>query len=109
MQQYNNKQGLTVIKEYIINYLTEHKDEFSQKFGITKLGLFGSYARNEAKKDSDIDILVELENNLTDIHDKKTTFKKTLENYFNLKVDIAREEYLKPLAKKEILSEVEYV
>lgn len=96
-------------KEYIINYLSEHKDEFSQKFGITKLGLFGSYVRNEAQKNSDIDILIELENNLTDIHDKKTIFKETLENYFNAKVDIAREKYLKPLAKKEILKEVEYV
>lgn len=96
-------------KQYIINYLSEHKDEFSQKFGITKLGLFGSYVRDEADKNSDIDILVELENNLTNIHDKKTTFKKVLENFFNLKVDIAREKYLRPLAKKEILSEVEYV
>jgi len=96
-------------KEYIINYLSEHKAEFSQKFGITKLGLFGSYARGEAKKNSDIDILIELENNLTDIHDKKSDLKKTLENYFHLKVDIAREKYLRPLAKQEILKEVEYV
>jgi predicted nucleotidyltransferase len=98
-----------VTKEYIINYLSEHKNEFSKKFGITKLGLFGSYARGEATNNSDIDILVELENNLTDIYDKKTNFRKTLENYFNLKVDIAREKYLKPLAKDEILREVEYV
>ena len=96
-------------KQYIINYLSEHKAEFSQKFGITKLGLFGSYARNEADNNSDIDILVELENNLTDIHDKKTILKETLEKYFNLKVDIAREKYLKPLARQEILKEVEYV
>jgi len=98
-----------VTKEYIINYLSEHKDEFSQKFGITKLGLFGSYVRDEAQKNSDIDILIELENNLTDIHDKKSDLKKTLENYFHLKVDIAREKYLRPLAKQEILKEVEYV
>lgn len=96
-------------KEYIINYLSEQKNEFSQKFGITKLGLFGSYVRDEADKNSDIDILVELENNLTDIHDKKTAFKETLEKYFNLKVDIAREKYLSPLAKKEILKEVIYI
>lgn len=96
-------------REYIISYLSEHKDEFSKKFGITKLGLFGSYVRDEADKNSDIDILVELENNLTDIHDKKTTFKETLENFFNIKVNIAREKYLRPLAKQEILKEVVYV
>ena len=96
-------------KQYIINYLTEHKSEFSKKFGITKLGLFGSYAKGNATVNSDIDILIELENNLSDIHEKKTLFKKTLENYFNTKVDIAREKYLRPLAKQEILKEVEYV
>jgi predicted nucleotidyltransferase len=96
-------------KEYIINYLKEHKHEFEKQFGITKLGLFGSYARNEAKPNSDIDILIELENNLTDIHEKKSTFKHLLEKYFNTKVDIAREKYLKPFAKKEVLKEVEYV
>lgn len=96
-------------KEYILNYLKEHKDEFSQKFGIVKLGLFGSYAKDEANENSDIDILIELENNITNIHDKKSNFKITLENYFNLKIDIAREKYLKPLAKEEILSEVVYV
>ena len=40
----------------ILNFLRSHKEEFRQKFGITKLGLFGSYARGEATKDSDIDI-----------------------------------------------------
>lgn len=58
-------------KEYITNYLTENKEEFSQKFGIEKLGLFGSYVRNEAKKDSDIDILIEFKDYISDIHDKK--------------------------------------
>ena len=38
-------------KEYILNYLQNHKDEFANKYGITTLGLYGSYARNEAKKD----------------------------------------------------------
>lgn len=96
-------------KEYIINYLKNNKDEFSQKFGITKLGLFGSYAKDQANENSDIDILIELENNLSNIYEKKLDFKNTLENHFNLNVDIAREKYLKPLAKKEILKEVEYV
>ena len=34
------------------------KDELKQKFGIEEMALFGSYARGEAKEDSDIDIAV---------------------------------------------------
>ncbi|WP_321314865.1 nucleotidyltransferase domain-containing protein [Halarcobacter sp.] len=96
-------------KEYIINYLKNNKDEFSQKFGITKLGLFGSYAKDEANENSDIDILIELENNLSNIYEKKLDLKKTLESHFHLNVDIAREKYLKPIAKEYILKEVVYV
>ena len=47
-------------QDIIINYLTEHKEQFKKDFGITKIGLFGSYARNEAKNDSDIDILIDM-------------------------------------------------
>ncbi len=45
-------------KEIILNYLKTHKDDFMQKYGIEKIALFGSFAREEAKEDSDIDIFV---------------------------------------------------
>ena len=92
-------------QDIIINYLTEHKEQFKKDFGITKIGLFGSYARNEAKNDSDIDILKDL----TDIYEKKSLLKEIMEKAFDKKVDIAREKYLKPLVKDEVLKEVKYV
>ncbi|WP_228712177.1 nucleotidyltransferase domain-containing protein [Halarcobacter ebronensis] len=58
---------------------------------------------------SDSDILIEFENNLPNIYEKKLDLKNTLENHFHLNVDIAREKYLKPFAKNEILKEVVYV
>jgi len=39
-------------KEAIINYLTSHKKEFAQKYNIEKIGLFGSYVRDEAMENS---------------------------------------------------------
>ena len=74
-------------QDIIINYLTEHKEQFKKDFGITKIGLFGSYARNEAKNDSDIDILIELKKDLTDIYEKKSLLKEEYiiksKNYFD--------------------------
>ncbi|MFY9089189.1 nucleotidyltransferase family protein [Arcobacter aquimarinus] len=96
-------------QDIIINYLTEHKEQFKKDFGIIKIGLFGSYARNEAKSDSDIDILIELKKDLTDIYEKKSLLKEIMEKAFDKKVDIAREKYLKPLLKDEVLKEVKYV
>lgn len=96
-------------KNEILNYLKEHKNEFEKKFGISKIGLFGSFARDEATNSSDIDILVEIKNDTIDIHEKKLQLKELIEKAFNKKVDIAREKYLKKFVKDEILKEVCYV
>ena len=93
----------------ILSYLSQHKEDFFKEFGLVKLGIFGSFGRNEAKEDSDIDIIIELDNDVDDIYRKKLAFKHELESYFQRKVDIAREKYLKPLAKKSIMNDVIYV
>ena len=95
-------------KKTIISYLKEHKQEFEDQFGITKIGLFGSYARGEETKYSDIDIIIELKKNTMDIHEKKNLLKHTIESFFHKKVDIAREKYLRPLIKEEILKEATF-
>lgn len=48
-------------REEIVNFISTHKAEFEQKFGVKKIGLFGSYARGEVHKQGDIDIVVEME------------------------------------------------
>ena len=44
----------------IITFLQTHKDEMAQRFGVVSIGLFGSYARGDAREDSDIDIAIEI-------------------------------------------------
>ncbi len=43
-------------KAIILDFLSEHKAQLQERFGIQKIGLFGSYAKNEARENSDIDI-----------------------------------------------------
>ncbi|MFH5834383.1 nucleotidyltransferase family protein [Halalkalibaculum sp. DA3122] len=74
-------------KETIIQYLSDHKPEFEQKFGVTKIGLFGSYARGQNDKDSDIDIVVELEKPDLLI---LVGIKQRIEEDLGMKVDIVR-------------------
>jgi len=72
--------------------------------GITKAGIFGSYARGEHRKRSDIDILVE-------IRDKKMSLlgfihvKHELEDALKKKVDLVEYDAIKPLIKDSILAE----
>jgi predicted nucleotidyltransferase len=93
----------------ILSYLSNHKDEFAKHFGIAKLGLFGSFSRGTPKDGSDIDILIELQQNVNDIYRKKLQFKQLLERQFQRKVDLAREKYLSPLAKEAIMDDLIYV
>ncbi len=50
-------------KMEILNYLTAHKAEFKERFGVIRIGLFGSFARGEQNEDSDsdIDLAIEVE------------------------------------------------
>ncbi len=93
----------------ILYYLSQHKEDFFQRFNISKLGLFGSFGREEAHQDSDIDIIIEMDSNTKDIYRKKQALKYELESYFQRNVDIAREKYLKPLARKSIMKDIIYV
>ena len=74
-------------------------------FTVRKLGIFGSHARGDATPESDIDVLVELEN-------------ETFRNYMGLKffleeltgrqVDLVLFDAIKPRLRDDILSEVKY-
>ena len=50
----------TMQREAVIQTLSNHKQELSAKYGVTRLGVFGSVARGEASGASDVDIVVEM-------------------------------------------------
>lgn len=48
-------------REEVERILREHKAELREKYGVREIGLFGSYVRNEQRRRSDVDILVEFD------------------------------------------------
>ena len=48
-------------KNRILQFLKEFKEENKNKYHIERIGVFGSVSRNEARENSDIDVVVELE------------------------------------------------
>ena len=92
----------------IIMFLQTHKDEMAQRFGVVSVGLFGSYARGEAREDSDIDIAIELR------PEKKSLsnffgIRRYLEQQFGKSVDLGIESTLKPLAREMVAKEIIHV
>lgn len=74
-----------------------------KKFGIKRAGIFGSYAREEQRADSDIDILVEFKGkkSLFDLINLELLLQETLKK----KVDLLTYNSINPLLKKKILKE----
>jgi len=93
----------------IIHYLSTNKHTLCRKYHLTKLGIFGSYARNEQTRSSDLDLLVEFEDNTADLSDKKNILKHEIQAIFQIPVDICREKYIKPLFRNHILADAIYV
>ena len=94
-------------KQDVIKVLQTHQDKLNE-FGVSRLGLFGSFVRNTANNGSDIDILVVFE-----------ASQKNFNNFMNLsfflddllerKVDLVTIDFLSPYIGENILREVEYV
>ena len=91
----------------ILNELRKYKPILEKKYGIVKLGIFGSVARGDMKNSSDIDIVVEIENIdpfiLLDI-------KEELSKLLGCKIDLIRlRKNINKILKKRIEKEVIYV
>ena len=95
--------------EEIKSILAEHKEELKGKYKIREMGIFGSFVRGEQRKKSDIDILVEFdEENIPDLL-KFIEIERYLEKMLNRKVDLVREGGIRPELKTIILKEVIYL
>ena len=95
-------------KQDIFQTIIDNKETI-KSFGVTEIGLFGSYVRDEQTKESDIDFLVDFPK------EKKTLrnyidFCDMLENIFiNNKIDIVSKKGLSEFIGPHILKEVSYV
>ena len=78
-----------------------------QKFGVKRIGLFGSFLKNKQKSDSDIDILVEFKKG-EKTFDNYMDLKFYLEGLFKRDVDLVVKEALKVQLKSNILRSVKY-
>ena len=99
----NKTKGLT--SERLFQLLEQNIAEI-KKFGVSRIGLFGSWVRGEGKPESDIDVLVEF------IHpsfDRYMELKFFLEALFGRDVDLVLADSLKEQVRPNITREVRYV
>ena len=91
-----------------VEIIRDKKDEIIKRYGVEKIGVFGSVVRDDFSGESDVDVVVEF-------GAKQATF----DNYMNLKhfleellereVDLVTADTIKSRIRDDVLEEVEYV
>jgi len=88
----------------IIETLRRHEKEIKKRYGVKRIGVFGSYVRGEEREKSDIDILVEFDE---PTFDNFINLFLYLEKLFGRKVDLvttkALSPYISPIVEKEVV------
>ncbi len=90
-----------------ISTLAKLKPELFGRFGVIRLALFGSTARNDASQDSDVDILVAFDGPATS--ERYFGVQFLLEDTFSCKVDLVTEKALRAELRPFIEQEAIYV
>jgi predicted nucleotidyltransferase len=89
----------------ILERLRQHKPELQRKYPVTRIGVFGSYARGEATMDSDIDIAVEISGpmglNFVAMADE-------IESLFGIKTDVVPKRSIKPEYLRSVEKDIVY-
>lgn len=89
--------------------LARHKEDLRTRFKVKELGIFGSYVKEEQKEGSDLDVLVDFEEDaklsLLDV----VGLELELSDLLGIKVDLVEKKTLKPYIGQRVLEDVVYV
>lgn len=91
----------------VVEVLKSNEEIIKKQYGVKRIGIFGSFARGDAKEGSDVDVIVEFEKGRKK-YDNYMDLKFFLMDLFQRKVDLVTVEALRPQLKDSILKEVSY-
>ncbi len=84
--------------------LQAHKEELNQKYGVSEIGVFGSFVKDEQNNTSDVDVLIEFDKAVDLL--TFVNLKNYLSDLLNVNVDLVMKKALKPKIGQRILQEV---
>ncbi|HAO23165.1 MAG TPA: DNA polymerase III subunit beta [Desulfobacteraceae bacterium] len=103
-----NQQTFPKSLTQFISILKAYMPELRKRYAVQSLGIFGSYLRNEQEQDSDLDILVELDNSSMSLVGY-IELENFLSDMLGVKVDLAEQTALKPQIGQHILNHIVYI
>jgi predicted nucleotidyltransferase len=101
---------MIINKSKILSVLQTQKPTLGERFGISRLGLFGSYAKDQARTDSDIDLVYELELGKSLMLPDLIALEQLLsEKLKHERVELVDLKYMNPIIRYYMKEEVIYV
>ena len=97
---------ITSITE-LVEYLRKQKSLLHDRFGVTRMGVFGSFVHETQTVSSDVDMVVEFESDKKNIHNF-LQLKRFLEKELSRKVDLGFEHSLKPTVRENVKDKIIY-
>ncbi len=91
----------------VIEILKNNEELIRRRYGVSKIGVFGSFTRGQARQDSDVDVIVYFKEEAENF-DNYIELKYFLEEAFGRDVDLVTVDALRPQLKNEILNDVVY-
>jgi len=98
-----SSKGKIMKRDDVLRILKEHRSEFIDQYQVKSLSLFGSMARNDARDDSDVDLLVEFTSPVGLF--QFIGLQQQLESLLGCKVDLGTPRSLKPRIREEVMQE----
>ena len=90
-------------KHQIITLLSANKAYLKERFGLEKLVLFGSYAKDEQREESDVDLLFEVEPNSTMPLMRLQNLERFIADLLDIsKIELVRKKYAEPIIYSQI-------
>lgn len=94
-------------REEILKVLKTDLPYLNEKYGVRKIGLFGSYSRGEAREGSDVDLLIEFEKPMGFF--KFVELEDYLSGKLGAKVELVADDALKPMVRPRVMEDIVYV
>lgn len=96
-----------LLQQEILDELSKNLNTWKEKYGVKRIGLFGSYVREEQNELSDIDVIVEF-NDAQLSFDNYMDLKFSLEDRFQKPIDLVILDDIKPALRPSILRSAKY-
>ena len=94
-------------RQEIFAILSQHLPQLRNKYGVEKMGIFGSVVKDSQTSTSDIDILVEFSQSIGMV--KFLQLENSLQKLLGAKVDLVTRKALKKHIGQQILKEIQFV